>query len=132
MICSVLCAVTVAGCWLSPQTVALAYWSDPIILEFVLGMGIALLYRNGFQLPATLRLSLIGAGVFAVWFSAPHMPPSGYRVLLWGIPAAMVFAGAVLGKHPNFGWFTPLTETNGRLIVCALSHPSAGNSYDIR
>ena len=35
------------------------------------------------------------------------------RVVLWGIPAAMIFSGTVLGKQPSFGWLTSATKLMG-------------------
>ncbi len=112
-LCTALTCIVLLGHWLQPQLAPLAFWSDPIILEFAIGMMIALQYRRGLQLPTALRLCLIAVGAVAVWFSAQHMPPSGYRVVLWGIPAAMIFSGTVLGKQPSFGWLTSPTKLMG-------------------
>ena len=43
-------ALVVANVAFQPQNVALAYWSDPIVLEFALGMGVALAHRSGLRL----------------------------------------------------------------------------------
>jgi exopolysaccharide production protein ExoZ len=112
-LCAVLTSIVLLGHWFQPQSAPLAFWSDPIILEFAIGMVIALLYRKGLQLPIVLRLCLIAAGAAAIWLSDQHMPPSGYRALLWGIPAAMIFAGTVLGKQPDFGWLRSPTKLLG-------------------
>jgi exopolysaccharide production protein ExoZ len=76
--------------------IPLAYWSDPIVLEFVFGMGIASAYVAGFRFSRWVGIPLCCVGLLSVWLFNPNPPPSGLRVLQWGIPAAMVLAGAVL------------------------------------
>ncbi|MGB8184237.1 MAG: acyltransferase, partial [Pseudolabrys sp.] len=41
---------------------AVAFWADPIIIEFIFGMGIALAYREGVRLPRLAAVALIVAG----------------------------------------------------------------------
>jgi exopolysaccharide production protein ExoZ len=126
-ICVALCTIAICGYYFSPHAVPFSYWSDPIILEFVFGMGIAILHRTGLQLPGWLRILLIVFGSLAVWFSAQHMPPSGLRFLLWGIPSAMVFAGTVLGRQPDFGRFAGFIKLMGdSSYALYLIHPLVG------
>jgi exopolysaccharide production protein ExoZ len=63
---------------------ALTFWTDPIILEFALGIGAAELYLAGVRpsAPVTALFVLVGAGALAV---LPELPM--WRVLLWGVPA---------------------------------------------
>jgi exopolysaccharide production protein ExoZ len=65
-------------------------------------MALALLYRRGIRLPPALCVGMLGVGFGAVWWSAPGMPPSGLRVVTWGIPAALIVAGAMFrrGERP--------------------------------
>lgn len=87
--------------------------SDPIVLEFVFGMLIALAYRRGAALPVWLRLALIAGGAAAVWFSLELMPPSGLRAVRWGLPTAAILAGAVLGPPPPTGRLRAVVVTLG-------------------
>jgi exopolysaccharide production protein ExoZ len=80
-----------------PQTAALLVWSDPIVLEFVLGLGLALLYRRGVRLPAPVRAAAAIAAVIAISQFFGRRPPSNFRVIEWGLPAAVLVAAAVLG-----------------------------------
>jgi exopolysaccharide production protein ExoZ len=106
----------------------LRYWSDPIVLEFVFGMTIAVLYRRKISLPIAARCCLLALAAVAVWFSAPVMPPSGYRALLWGCPAAAMVAGAVLGTPMrNTGQFAELLRLTGDSSYSIyLIHPLVG------
>jgi exopolysaccharide production protein ExoZ len=127
LVCLMLCTIVVAGHLFPPHNAIMAYWSDPIILEFAFGMIIGLFYIRGFKLPLAMRIFFIAAGVTAVWFSIQHMPPSRGRVLFWGIPAAMVFAGTVLGKQPDFGRLTSFVRLMGdSSYALYLIHPLIG------
>jgi exopolysaccharide production protein ExoZ len=102
-LCASLVAIVVLGQWFKPSLAPLQFWSDPIILEFVFGMVLALLYINGVRLAVPIRGGLVVAGIAAIGFFETRMPPSGFRVVEWGFPAAMIFAGTVLGRDINFG-----------------------------
>ena len=106
LLSAVLCGAVILGSLLSPSFAPLRYWSDPIILEFVFGMLIALVYRQQRTLfPMWARLCIIMASAATVWFFAPH-PPSGYRALEWGCPAAMIVAASVLGRQKVWSGLT--------------------------
>jgi peptidoglycan/LPS O-acetylase OafA/YrhL len=96
---AVLFGLAVAGRILHPTYVPLLVWSDPIILEFVFGMLIALGLRHGVRLPSTLCLWMLAVAAAALWLSTQQMPPSGARVVYWGVPAAMIVAATVLGER---------------------------------
>jgi exopolysaccharide production protein ExoZ len=81
------------------QSAPLLVWTDPIILEFLFGALIAVLYRLGATLPNPVRLFVVTAGIVTIWqFHAPELP-SHYRWAQWGIPAAMIVSAFVLGTH---------------------------------
>jgi peptidoglycan/LPS O-acetylase OafA/YrhL len=97
----------------APGFVPLAFWFQPIVLEFALGMGIALLYRRGVTLSGIARLCLFLGGGLALSqdvMDAAHQsvdwitPNDLWRVLGWGLPAAAMLTAAVLKPqtaHPN-------------------------------
>lgn len=95
-----------------PHT-ALIVWTDPLILEFLFGALIALLYRNAVMLPNLVRMATVAAACVVIWqFHAPTLP-SHYRWAEWGIPAALIVAAAVLGTN---GWTTgPIGVATRRL-----------------
>lgn len=86
--------VVLAGRWIPAPPVPLAFWSDPIVLEFALGAGLALLRAEGLRLGPAIRIGLAAAGLFGL-AAAPAEPV--LRLLAWGLPAALLVAAAVLG-----------------------------------
>jgi len=102
--------IVAAGLALEPQNVALRFWSQAIILEFVAGMWIALLYaKRGIDLHWAVRLGFCAAAVvlyladpMQLLADAPRMQttaitPNGFeRIIGWGIPSLLVLL-AVLG-----------------------------------
>jgi peptidoglycan/LPS O-acetylase OafA/YrhL len=109
----------------------LLYWSDPLILEFCIGMVIGLLHQQyRIKLPAMARLGLIVIGIGAVWLSRPDGSiPSGMRTLVWGVPAALLLAGAVLGPEPDFRWLArPARVLGDASYALYLIHPIVGGA----
>lgn len=101
-------ALVLANAVFQPQNVALAYWSDPIVLEFALGMGIALAHRGGLRLPAPAAFGLVVAGLMVLGFDPMHsafegfdaLDPNGFlRLFSWGAPMAAIFAAVVLREQ---------------------------------
>lgn len=98
-------ALVLANVAFQPQNVALAYWSDPIVLEFALGMGIALAHRSGLRL-SNIAAALTALPALAVLAYDPMhsaaegfdaLDPSGFlRLFSWGAPMAALFAAIVL------------------------------------
>lgn len=77
------------------QQTQLMFWSDPIILEFLMGCYLALARRAGWRLstPAALLLAAAGmAGLLANFGSAAELRP-----IMVGLPALMLVAAAALG-----------------------------------
>jgi len=105
----------------------LIYWSDPIVLEFVMGMTIGLLHHR-IKLPAMVRVGLIALGAGAVWLSTPGGTiPSGLRALVWGTPMALLLAGVVLGPEPDFKWLAqPIKILGDASYALYLLHPIVG------
>jgi exopolysaccharide production protein ExoZ len=80
----------------------LRFWFDPIVLEFAFGMGLALLYRQKIILPGNLRLLMIAIAVTVIYLGKNQITgaglQSGTRAFVWGIPVAIIFAAAILGR----------------------------------
>ena len=76
------------------------YWSDPLILEFTVGMLLALAYQSGFRLPVLGAALLLAAAIasfavsFTPWFSG--LP----RWIVWGIPSAFTVAALTFSSSP--------------------------------
>lgn len=94
-----LLSAVVFGRTLAPQSAPLLVWTDPIIVEFLFGALIAVLYRRAAMLPNSVRLVMFAAAIITIWqFHAAELP-SHYRWAQWGIPAAMIVAACVLGTQ---------------------------------
>jgi peptidoglycan/LPS O-acetylase OafA/YrhL len=88
----VVAALLFAVCqaWTGFGWVSEFYRSD-IVYEFLLGIGIGMLYRRGWIGPALwLPLSGIGAALLAIY----HLPPEP-RLLNWGVPGAVLVMGCM-------------------------------------
>ncbi|MCU0818528.1 MAG: acyltransferase [Beijerinckiaceae bacterium] len=83
----------------------ISFWSKPIVLEFVAGMGIALAHRRGIRLPRPTQLAML-VTAFVILFADPMgasvkpenwiTPNDGVRLFCWGLPAALLMAAFML------------------------------------
>jgi peptidoglycan/LPS O-acetylase OafA/YrhL len=97
IVCAVLVGMAIVHLLAPRLPDAIAFWSDPIILEFVFGMGLALLYRAGVRLPRTACYALlVGAAAVFIWMLSPNPQP---RWIVWGLPAAMAVAAVALADR---------------------------------
>ncbi|AXJ05344.1 acyltransferase [Pseudomonas fluorescens] len=93
----VVAALLFAVCqtWTGFGWVSEFYRSD-IVYEFLLGIGIGMLYRRGW-IGAALWLPILGIG--AALLAIYHLPPEP-RMLNWGVPSAvLVMASMALERH---------------------------------
>jgi peptidoglycan/LPS O-acetylase OafA/YrhL len=88
-------AVAVALGRLAPLPQPLAFWTDPIVLEFAFGMVLALLKAEGFALSRGLRAVLVAVGLLLLLGAAQAGLP---RAVGFGVPAALFVAAAALGS----------------------------------
>jgi exopolysaccharide production protein ExoZ len=128
VLCATLTGIAAAGYWLKPSAAQFIFWSDPIILEFAAGMLIAEAYQRGARLPIILRWWLVPGALLTIWFVPEYMPPSGYRFLMWGVPAATLVACAVLGQRSaTLRWFAaPAKLLGDASYALYLVHPLTG------
>ncbi|HEX8623193.1 MAG TPA: acyltransferase [Allosphingosinicella sp.] len=78
----------------------LKFYTDPIILEFLVGIGIAHIYMRGVQVPLWGSVALAGLAVLA--FEAARLLPhfDGDRALTLGLPASLLFLSLALRPEP--------------------------------
>ncbi|AZO18969.1 acyltransferase [Mesorhizobium sp. M2A.F.Ca.ET.043.05.1.1] len=90
-------AAIVALHFVLPAGYARAF-TDPVVIEFAAGVVVGRLWLQGARLPLGAGLAMPGAGILLLaagqWFDA-HLP----RALLWGLPAALIVAGAVFAER---------------------------------
>jgi peptidoglycan/LPS O-acetylase OafA/YrhL len=115
---------------LKPASVALATWTQPIVLEFALGLAIANAWRNGSQLSRGVAAGLVvGACVWialdpAGLLSLKQTPNDMRRLIGWGLPAAMILAAALLGSwRLPARWERPADLLGDASYSLYLTHP---------
>jgi peptidoglycan/LPS O-acetylase OafA/YrhL len=78
---------------------AIGFWTNPLILEFLLGMLVAAALREGVHCSGRVASGMIaiGLGAYAATF---YFDVGAYlsRVLVWGLPASLIVAGLVLSR----------------------------------
>jgi exopolysaccharide production protein ExoZ len=104
----------------------LAFWMDPLILEFLFGAYVGIAYRAGWRLNAPAALALGALGFVLVTTNLPEA--LGLNVdaqfIRYGVPAAMLIAAATMGPSPPdklpVGFGVALGDASYALY---LSHP---------
>jgi exopolysaccharide production protein ExoZ len=80
----------------------LAYWSNPITLEFIYGMLTAVAFRSGLRLDAGRGAALAALGLAGLLVSEATLSSSlPTRGLSLGIPASLIVAAAALSPAPK-------------------------------
>jgi peptidoglycan/LPS O-acetylase OafA/YrhL len=100
IVTAVLVAFAIFHALAPPLSVQIDFWTNPIILEFVLGMGLALVYRWGARLPRSVCYAL-AACALAIFVSTLTANPQP-RWLVWGGPAAMLVAAVTLADRSSY------------------------------
>lgn len=91
-------ALVAMGAVFSPAAGPFAFWTRPIILEFVMGAFLALIFLAGRRLSPwqALLLLIFGLVGFAATTISGFDAHGAWRPLLWGLPAVLIVAAAVL------------------------------------
>ncbi|MFZ1682385.1 MAG: acyltransferase, partial [Rhizobiaceae bacterium] len=104
----VLAAFVALGAVAPSSSVWVRFYTDPIILEFALGILVFRLVRlNRF----TDRLALVSLVIGAAMLILGPLPESGMpRLLWWGLPAALVVAGSIRALEFDNAWLRALGD----------------------
>lgn len=99
-LCGTLTVLVAVGALVPGLPVPLRFWSDPIVLEFAAGAGLALAYRAGFRPALPVRIALAILGVLGLVLAALVLAglgeaDGGLRPLLVGGPAVLLVAAAL-------------------------------------
>ncbi|WP_331308805.1 acyltransferase [Methylobacterium oryzae] len=102
-LCGILAGSVAVGALAPGLPVPLRFWSDPVVLEFAAGAGLALAWRAGFRPALPVRAALAVLGVLGLILAARVLADLGeadgiLRPLLVGGPAVLLVASA-LGPH---------------------------------
>lgn len=110
VVVAALAGLVAAGRWLAPLPQPLAFWTDPIVLEFAAGVVLGMLRVAGVRLPGWGRGALAAAAL--VGLGLVGADPDGLaavpRAVAYGGPAALLVAAAALG---------PAGDARGGLLV---------------
>lgn len=98
---AVMLALAAAGQILHPGNPQLRFWTDPIIVEFVAGMLLAVLLLAGVRLPVSVRVGMGLAGVAMLFAEGTADGP--WRLVTYGVPATLFLAAGALGAPPASG-----------------------------
>jgi peptidoglycan/LPS O-acetylase OafA/YrhL len=94
LLIAALCGLAAAHPWVPQSWVQLTSWTRPIILEFVAGLVLAILFQRGLRIPIRLAVPMLMAAIagFVVFGG------DGPRFLAWGGPAIIACAAVALGN----------------------------------
>jgi exopolysaccharide production protein ExoZ len=79
-----------------PQATAFVFWTDGILLEFLLGMAVAVMAAREVSLTTPFRIGLVATAVILLISAHAAGVPSS--PLITGVPMSLVVAAAVLGR----------------------------------
>lgn len=125
------------GSVFQPDSTALTFWSQPIVLEFVLGLLVGAAWaRGGWRISASLAWAVAGLSIawliadpwhLAVKIDDAPTPNSVARLLGWGLPAALLLAGAVFyersGTVKATGFLGAMAKVGDWSYSLYLMHP---------
>jgi exopolysaccharide production protein ExoZ len=82
----------------------LAFWSNPLLMEFLFGAGIAYLVLYGVVVPIALSfvLQLVAIILFAMAYIIGY--GSAPTAITWGVPSALLIAGLVFNERRDIIW----------------------------
>jgi exopolysaccharide production protein ExoZ len=107
-------ALVAVGLAVPPSLFLLRFWSDPIILEFLIGIGLGTAYLRGVRLSVWIAIACAAAGILLAL--APRIAGFGRfsPLLLLGFPAFLVCASLILSREPRrIGPFGKLLRAGG-------------------
>ena len=95
LLAGVMATVSLAHVFVAAEDPLLMTYTNPLVLEFLAGIGLAELWRRSWLPGPRPGLALIIAGLFALGLPAIDDPPGTWRFLLWGLPSLLIVAGAL-------------------------------------
>jgi len=118
--------VSLAGPWPLP----LGFWANPLVVEFLFGIHIAMARVRGVVWPPSVCIAAIGAGITAlIVMQATGIPGTMWlwRFAWAGAPSALLVAGfAFMRVSPRPAkWLKPLVIGGDASFALYLSHPFA-------
>lgn len=91
--------IVLAGLLLQPQNAQLKFWSDPIMLEFVAGVGLGWAYLKGYRIDHQRFWGLMYWGLLILAFAPAFTAEREiWRVVFYGIPALIIMIACTLTR----------------------------------
>jgi exopolysaccharide production protein ExoZ len=91
--------------WIPPAMFMLRFWSDSIILEFLAGAILALIYLSGRRIRWWGSILCIAAGISVFIVTRGPLEWMHWRILHLGVPAFLICASLILAPEPErIGW----------------------------
>lgn len=88
------------------------FYSESIVFEFLLGMGLAHAWKRGLRLSPGIGWMLIVSG-FALISAQLPVP----RIFEFGVPATLIVAGSLFVSLPDIRWMTLLGDASYALYL---------------
>jgi exopolysaccharide production protein ExoZ len=86
--------------WLTHGPLVVSFYTNPIILEFVFGVLVGWIYTSGYTAPRRVSAAVATAGVLVmVGCAAAWGQTVLLRVMLWGVPAAVIVLALALTEN---------------------------------
>lgn len=118
-------ALALYGVVAAPSDLRVAFWTSPIILEFLLGVYVALAYNRGVRIGARAAAMLLGLGLTGYLVSDVLVTQHALlRLACAGLPAAGMVLALTCGPAVRTGRLTALGVALGDASYSLyLSHP---------
>lgn len=130
---SVIASFGLIGAFIPPESGPLAFWCNPIVFEFLMGISLALLWETGVRWSMRTGLTILCIGFAAMYWLKETGISEHYwaaRPLWMGLPALAICASAALTREsaqPNI--FKRILVFGGDASYALyLSHPFALNT----
>lgn len=105
---------------------ALSFWSDPIILNFLIGLGLAHLFVRGVEVPDAAAALLVAIGVLLLVLR-PFDALVGPRGVI--VAASLIAAAGILGRSVR--WPRPVLAVGDASYSIYLTHPFTLNAVTL-
>ena len=116
------------GLLFEPRSPQLAFWFNPVVFEFLFGIGLARLHATGWRGSNTWGLTTLALGIALLLLGSPYSGASPFwvpRAFWMGVPSLLICAAAVLTREArSFGPIGDLLAFAGDTsYLLYLSHP---------
>ena len=91
----VLCGLSAIGIAWQPYGAALHTYTSPLFLEFLAGVWLSEIVRQGKFVSFSVAVAMLIAGLIGFAISLREPAPQLWRFVVWGVPSLLVVCGAI-------------------------------------